>query len=141
MTHPSDLSNCDLLFSRCQIRAPSIPQPTAALPGVLIKLHAAVETVTCVYRPVTAGFALRECVPRAPIAYRGHLRTRLCTDAQEPVTSRCRDDIGYWHSTGLRTIDGGHGKGNRLQARGSGVLGYLSTHVQRRVRNDLVVRR
>ena len=64
LTRPSDLSYRDLFFSCCQIGPRSIPQTTLSFPGVLVKLDAAVKTVTGVDGPITSRFALRQRVPR-----------------------------------------------------------------------------
>ena len=76
-------------------------QTVAALPGVLIKLDAAVEAGARVDGPVTTGFALRKGVLDPYVAHRRHLCPRLGAHTQHPVSGRRNNDIGYWQPAGF----------------------------------------
>src|SRR5213080_732890 len=81
LSGPSDLGDRKLLFAGCQVCARRVPQSPMAFPSILVKLHAAVEPVAGVDRPVTAGLTGGQRVPCAAVVHRRHSGARLGADA------------------------------------------------------------
>ena len=94
----SAIAICSSLVARYAL--PAYPD-RRSLPGVLIKLDAAVEAGARVDGPVTTGFAPRKGVLDPYVAHRRHLCPRLGAHPQHPVSGRRNNDIGYWQPAGF----------------------------------------
>ena len=71
----SAIAICSSLVARSALGA--YRKPPLPLPCVLIKLHAAVETVAGIDGPITSRFATRQRVPGSSIGHRRHLGARF----------------------------------------------------------------